>query len=131
MSAGETCPECGAELPEGAAPGPCPKCLMRLGFESHTSLPDDHGHRDSSPDAEPLRTLFPDLEIEECVGSGGMGNVWKVRQKHLDRPAALKILKGESAKDPAFAERFSREARAMANVLKKSAPITRRSRATR
>lgn len=59
---------------------------------------------------------FPDLEILELVGRGGMGVVYKVRQKNLDRLAALKILAPKVAGDPAFTERFAREARALARV---------------
>ena len=40
--------------------------------------------------------------------------VYKARQKHLDRLVALKILLPDIARDQAFAERFTREARAMA-----------------
>ena len=40
--------------------------------------------------------------------------VYKARQKHFDRLVALKILLPNIARDPAFAERFTREARAMA-----------------
>ena len=43
-----------------------------------------------------------------------MGVVYKARQKHLDRLVALKILSPAIGQDPAFAERFQREARAMA-----------------
>jgi predicted Ser/Thr protein kinase len=39
-----------------------------------------------------------------------------VRQPHLDRVVALKILQPELAGDPAFAERFSREGRALAKL---------------
>ena len=57
---------------------------------------------------------FPDLEILELIGRGGMGMVYKARQKRLDRLVALKILSPQIGRDPAFAERFNREARAMA-----------------
>ena len=43
-----------------------------------------------------------------------MGAVYKVRQKELDRWAALKVLPDDVAHDPTFAERFQREARALA-----------------
>ena len=42
--------------------------------------------------------------------------VYKARQKKLDRLVALKLMCPESADDPAFAQRFGREARAMAGL---------------
>ena len=45
-----------------------------------------------------------------------MGAVYKARQKNLDRIVALKVIPPEAAKDPAFAERFTREARALARL---------------
>lgn len=68
------------------------------------------------PSIDELAALFPDLEILELLGTGGMGCVFKARQKKLDRLVALKILPRELARDDLFAERFSREARAMARL---------------
>ncbi len=45
-----------------------------------------------------------------------MGAVYKARQQQLDRIVALKILPAEVSHDPAFAERFTREARALARL---------------
>jgi tRNA A-37 threonylcarbamoyl transferase component Bud32 len=63
-----------------------------------------------------LATLFPQLEIVELIGQGGMGAVYKARQPALDRLVAVKVLPPEAGRDPAFAERFTREARALARL---------------
>jgi serine/threonine protein kinase len=69
-----------------------------------------------APAPAELARRFPDLEIIELLGQGGMGAVYKARQKKLDRLVALKIMPPDSASDPAFAERFAREARALARL---------------
>jgi len=68
------------------------------------------------PAIEDLAALFPQLELLELIGRGGMGAVYKARQPELDRLVALKILTPRSARDPGFAERFTREARALARL---------------
>ena len=61
-----------------------------------------------------LAPHFPQLEILECLGRGGMGVVYKARQKSLNRVVALKLLAPERVSDAKFAERFAREAQALA-----------------
>jgi tRNA A-37 threonylcarbamoyl transferase component Bud32 len=56
------------------------------------------------------------LEILELLGQGGMGAVYKARQPKLDRLVALKILPAGAGADAHFAERFNREARALARL---------------
>jgi serine/threonine protein kinase len=63
---------------------------------------------------EQVAPHFPQLEILECLGRGGMGVVYKARQKTLNRFVALKLLAPERVQDPQFAERFTREAQALA-----------------
>jgi len=69
-----------------------------------------------APPPEEMAPLFPHLEILEVLGQGGMGVVYKARQKGLDRLVALKVLPRDAAGDPTFAERFAREARALAQL---------------
>jgi serine/threonine protein kinase len=67
--------------------------------------------------AAPARTeLIGDFELLEPLGEGGMGVVYRARQRALDRQVALKVLTPKSATTPEAAERFAREARAAAAV---------------
>jgi serine/threonine protein kinase len=68
------------------------------------------------PTVDELAPKFPQLEILQFIGQGGMGAVYKARQKHLDRVVALKILPPQAASDSGFADRFAREARALAQL---------------
>ena len=68
------------------------------------------------PSVEQIGKLFPELEIVELLGAGGMGAVYRARQKGLDRFVALKILPEEFGHDVKFALRFTREARTLARL---------------
>jgi serine/threonine protein kinase len=72
--------------------------------------------KSAAPDPKELAKQLPQLEIGELIGEGGMGFVYKARQRHLDRQVALKILHSELQEDPAFAKRFEREAKALAKL---------------
>jgi serine/threonine protein kinase len=51
-------------------------------------------------------------KIIEKIGSGGMGEVYKARDLHLDRFVGLKILPAEKVADPDRKRRFVQEAKA-------------------
>jgi hypothetical protein len=53
--------------------------------------------------------------LEERIGSGGMGEVWRARHRLLIRPAAIKLIRPQVSGDPELLlRRFEREARATA-----------------
>ena len=118
------CVACGAALAENADPdAPCPACLMKLGLDSWTAKQDGSGDGATAayqpfqpPKPEELNQRFPAIEVLELIGQGGMGAVYKARQESLDRIVALKIIKPAASTDPGFAERFAREAKALARL---------------
>ena len=67
----------------------------------------------SVPDAA---RLFPNYEVLALLGRGAMGAVYQARQSSLDRLVAIKLLPLEISVDRDFADRFRREARAMAKL---------------
>jgi TolB-like protein/predicted Ser/Thr protein kinase len=54
--------------------------------------------------------------VIRLVGEGGMGVVYEGHDDRLDRPVAIKVIRGEVLADPAIRERFRREARSAARV---------------
>ena len=61
----------------------------------------------------PGTTLGP-YEIQAPLGAGGMGEVYKARDTHLERTVAIKVLPEHVASDPDLKQRFEREARTVA-----------------
>ncbi len=121
MAAACLCPQCGKGLPKDAPQGLCPSCLLRSGLAANGAYAGANGTADHHgpfvpPGIADLARHFPQLEILELIGQGGMGAVYKARQSKLDRLVALKVLPPTMCKDPAFAERFAREARALARL---------------
>src|SRR5262245_24560699 len=96
--------------------GLCPECLIKSGFNTGTGPGTARSAGVSVPAIAELQPLFPQLEILELIGRGGMGAVYKARQPSLDRLVALKVLPAHAAGDPGFADRFNREARALARL---------------
>jgi hypothetical protein len=118
------CPVCGEMIPDDSPEGLCPKCILGRCLNAPESPVLSHKALDTSsydgpslalPPGE-LATRFPGLEILELLGLGGMGAVYKARQTKLDRLVAVKVLPPEWGKEPAFAERFAREAKALARL---------------
>jgi hypothetical protein len=69
-----------------------------------------------------MQAVAPDTRLagryvlEELIATGGMATVWRARDEVLARTVAVKVLQGQLGEDPAFAERFRREAVAAARL---------------
>ena len=110
----KSCPRCGSSVSDDAPASLCPKCLMvQAAASTGDGLSPD---AKSPPLLKAVRAAFPQLEILDLIGQGGMGAVFKARQPKLNRFVALKILPERLAADPAFAERFAREGQMLARL---------------
>ncbi len=116
------CPKCAQAIPADAPGGVCPSCAIRgaLGGSepglASTAAQAPASDEFAAPTAEELTRLLPQFRVEAELGRGGMGVVYRGVQLNLERPVAIKLLAPHLAADPAFAERFTREARALARL---------------
>ena len=115
------CPVCANENPESA--WECGQCHTLLsGAGSAVTL--DHGTPEEFsvalspetaarlPDADTLQpgtVLAGRYEILQLIGQGGMGAVYKARDKELDRTVALKTIRPNLAKNADTLRRFKQE----------------------
>ncbi len=107
-----------APLPPGPADRPelPAAALFKLGLEE-TVPQARRGVSWQPPPVEDLQAALPGYEVLGFLARGGMGAVYKGTQKALARPVAIKVLPPEvEQNDPDFAERFKREAQAMARL---------------
>jgi CHASE2 domain-containing sensor protein len=60
--------------------------------------------------------IIAGYRIENAVGRGGMGVVYRATQTELDRTVAIKLIATERAADPIYRERFKQESRLAASI---------------
>lgn len=113
----KNCVKCGALIPLDAPSGGCPACIFKglLADEPDGSEMAVLTLRDLSPVGSTLRQIG-DYELIEIIAHGGMGVVYKARQKKLNRTVALKLLLGGGHASDEFKKRFRREAELAAQL---------------
>ncbi|MGO9115627.1 MAG: protein kinase domain-containing protein [Thermoguttaceae bacterium] len=114
----KTCAECGAELPDDAVRGLCPRCLLQAGLGSqadpNATVADAGGarRRRTMPD---VGERFGPYRIVRLLGRGGMGVVYEAEEQDTGRRVALKAL-GRQFDSPSDRARFLREGRLAASI---------------
>jgi eukaryotic-like serine/threonine-protein kinase len=89
-----------------------PAVMVQVGPRLLPSESDDGGHWEKRL----RRALGDDYELLSLLGRGGYGRVYRVRDLHLEREVALKVLHPHLTADPAVVERFRREAQLAARL---------------
>ena len=68
------------------------------------------------PQGERQSRTFGDYDLLDVIATGGMGVVYKARQRRLNRLVALKMIRSGQFAEPEQVERFYTEAQAAANL---------------
>lgn len=93
---------------------PCPNCATLLDVTDEE--PFAQVHCPICGTSMRVRRQFNSYAIEEVLGAGGMGAVYKAKDLNLNRMVALKLLNKEYSADAKFIRKFETEARITASI---------------
>jgi len=111
MNTTRTCQSCGAPLAGTASDESyCPACFLRQGLLTGSDS------QPSMPVAEKPAAVFGSYELIEEIGRGGMGVVYKARQRNLKRTVAVKLLVSGAYSSESLLRRFQIEAESAAGL---------------
>lgn len=106
----------GPEIPHPTAQGDLSKDELQNLFDLAQTPPGQRAGRAPLQTAEELEHTFRHLQITGLLGRGGMGVVYKARNRETGRNVALKLLPTQWLHDAEFCARFSREAEALGKL---------------
>jgi pSer/pThr/pTyr-binding forkhead associated (FHA) protein len=104
-----------AQSPEGAAPPP-PSAAERRPAHKPSAPPVPTGDRGRPRSELPSGSVFAGCRVEEVIGRGQMGVVYRATELALQRLVALKLIVPEFSGEERFRERFRRESRIAAAI---------------
>jgi serine/threonine protein kinase len=94
----------------------CPKCVKKIPGELE-NCPECGVRLIASMDGDLSGSVLDErYDVIESLGKGGMGVVYKARQRIIDRWVALKVLRRELVQDESSVKRFLVEAKAVASL---------------
>lgn len=105
----KTCPKCGGILRAQVFNGLCPACLWANGKQPKPAV--------NLQDLGAVQSLLgAGFEVLATIGRGGMGRVYKCRQKSLNRFLALKLISAKGNFERQLNDRLAREAQVLAQL---------------
>ncbi|MBL9144489.1 MAG: protein kinase [Verrucomicrobiaceae bacterium] len=108
----KACPRCGCEQDENLLIGGlCPSCVAKNVKSGLLDLLDE-----APAEKEAVALVIDGYEVQELIGGGGMGEVYRARRLIDEKIVAIKVVAGRLTRDPEVTARFENEVSAMSQL---------------